>query len=63
MPSFIKTLLARDTFKFNEQVNEYRLLEYTYEVDFVLLKDLRGANSLCDDIAYKEFYDSEIARF
>ena len=56
-------MLARETFKFNEQINEYRLLEYTYEVDFVLLKDLRGANSLCNDIAYQEFYDSEIARF
>lgn len=62
-PSFIKTLLAREIFKFAEQVNEYRLLEYTYEVDFVLLKNLRGTNSLCNDIAYQEFYDSEIARF
>lgn len=62
-PSFIKTLLARETFKFNEQVNEYRTLDYTYEVDFVLLKDLRGTNSLCNDEAYQEFYDEEIARF
>lgn len=63
LSNFIKTLLARETFKFNEQINEYRLLEYTYEVDFVLLKDLRGTNSLCNDEAYQEFYDEEIARF
>ena len=56
-------MLARETFKFNEQINEYRLSEYTYEVDFVLLKDLRGTNSLCNDEAYQEFYDEEIARF
>ncbi|MGN1000323.1 MAG: hypothetical protein ACI4OG_00090 [Bacilli bacterium] len=58
----MKTLLVRETFKFNEQVNEYRLLEYTYEVDFVLLKDLREANSLCNDEVYQEFYDSEVKR-
>lgn len=61
-PSFIKTLLARETFKFNEQVNEYRILDYTYEVDFVLLKDLKGTNSLYNDEAYQEFYDEEIER-
>ena len=61
-PSFIKTLLARETFKFAEQVNEYRTLDYKYEVDFVLLKDLRGINSLCNDEAYQEFYDEKIAR-
>lgn len=55
-------MLARETFKFNEQVNEYRLLEYTYEVDFVLLKDLRSTNSLCNDIAYQEFCDSEMSK-
>lgn len=61
-PSFIKTLLARETFKFAEQVNEYRILDYTYEVDFVLLKDLKGTNFLYNDEAYQEFYDEEIAR-
>lgn len=61
-PSFIKTLLARETFKFKEQVNEYRSLEYTYEVDFVLLKDLRGTNSLYNEEAYREFYDCEMVK-
>lgn len=56
-------MLARETFKFNEQINEYRCLEYTYEVDFILLKDLRGTNSLCNDLAYRDYYESEIARF
>ena len=62
-PKFIKTLLARETCNYSENLYNNKKVEYTYEVEFVLLKDLRGSNSLCNDLAYKDYYESEVSRF
>jgi len=56
-------LLARETCNYSENLYNNKKVEYTYEVEFVLLKDLRGSNSLCNDLAYKDYYESEVSRF
>jgi len=55
-----KFLLAKDTYNFSEKLTNNQVRECTYDVEFIILKDLRGKNSLCSSTEYKNFYDEEI---
>jgi len=53
-------VLARDTYKFKEKLSNNQVKECTYDVELILLKDLKGNNSLCNSEEYKIFYEEEI---
>ena len=53
-------MLARDTYKFKEKLSNNQVKECTYDVELILLKDLKGNNSLCNSEEYKIFYEEEI---
>lgn len=57
----IKYLLIEDTFGFCEKLANNQNREYTYDVEFIVLKDLKGSNSFCNSDQYKEFYNDEIS--
>ena len=52
-----KFLLAKDTYNFSEKLTNNQVRECTYDVEFIILKDLRGKHSLCSSDEYKNFYN------